>query len=113
MWLQALFKPILSLSARSTLTLTQHPQLYIGNGNLLKNVTNSVVIDNLSDRRQTSAYINGVLEKVEYLIILNEKLNFDKLTGEVYVGGFVDVSLLPVCGGVWFLRVKLWFWAVY
>ena len=76
-------------------------QLYVGNGNLQKNQSNFVVVDSLSHRQQTIAYVNGVVEKVDYLIVLDEGLDINRLSGPLYVGGFVDVSLLPVSYFLW------------
>lgn len=74
-------------------------QLYIGNGTLQKNETYSVIIMGLINRQQTTAYINNVQVQVNYLVTVDEAFNISSLNGDLYIGGYRDVSLLKVGHG--------------
>jgi len=71
-------------------------QLYIGDGTLVPNQTYTVIIAGLLSRDRTVAFINNVQVPVNYLVTVDEPLNVTLLNGELYVGGYGDVSMLKV-----------------
>lgn len=72
-------------------------QLEIGNGDLRPNTTYTVEIIGLRNRQVTRATINGQVVLVNYLVQLSQELDLSGLTGDLYVGGYRDVSQLKVC----------------
>ena len=71
-------------------------QLYIGSGNLRANTSYTVRIQGLRDRLQTQAYINNAQVLVDYLVTVDTQLDLSQLAGDVFIGGYQDVSNLRV-----------------
>ena len=72
-------------------------QLYIGDGGLRSNTTYDVQLFGLRSRLQTQAYINGARVTVNYLVTVDSTLSLSDLQGNLFIGGYRDVSDLRVC----------------
>ena len=80
-----------------------HFQLYVGDGSLQANTTYTVVIYNLGvpnggNNINTVAFINSQQTTVEYLTPVSQEsaLDIQQLQGELFIGGYRDVSDLSV-----------------
>ena len=56
----------------------------------------TVSLIGLGNRLQTEAFINGARATVNYLIIVDSGLDTGHLQGDLFIGGYQDVSALKV-----------------
>ncbi len=73
-------------------------QLYISDtqGPLQANQLYTVTLYDLRSRLQTRALINSRLALVDYLVTMDTGLDMSGLHGDLYVGGYRDVTELKV-----------------